>query len=86
MSVSENPAYFYMEIFRGIGVNVYVLIYPSVALERTISSFKLSTYEDVKHPMFIVFPIVIQWTLSVAIRVINSYAPGMLKRERNMSS
>uniref|UniRef100_A0A914DF96 Uncharacterized protein n=1 Tax=Acrobeloides nanus TaxID=290746 RepID=A0A914DF96_9BILA len=62
--------YYYMDRVRDLAIHTYVVIISSLAIERTMATLMLKSYEKCTKRSYLIIVILIQWGLGIGINCI----------------
>lgn len=64
----DMPFDYYLDNARATAENCYILMFLSLAVERTLATIMLKNYEDFNNPSFLVITLPAQWAFGFIIQ------------------
>lgn len=64
----DMPFEYYLDNARATAMNCYILMILSLAVERTLATFMLKSYEDFNNPVFLIIIVPSQWGFGFIIQ------------------
>jgi hypothetical protein len=79
-TIDNYPFFFINDLIRAVAINSYVFTNLLMAIERTLATIMLKSYEDFKHPCIIVPIILASWLAGLGMQLLMylGYFPTVL--------
>jgi hypothetical protein len=69
-TIEKYPFFYIIESTRGVALNSYVFTNLLIAIERTLATIMLKSYEDFKHPCILVPSILVSWLAGLGMQLL----------------